>query len=79
MISLHKSGVIKLHTFSLDLEKFWLYFLKIWLFGSKLVSAPKTASSNFVLLEGLSLLSDFFLPEYGHSINCAANEVFGFS
>lgn len=80
MESLHKSWVIKLCPFPLALDKsFWLCFLKIWLFGSKLVSGPEIASSNFVLLKGLSLLSDFFLPRYGHSINYAANEVFGFS
>lgn len=80
MRRLHKSGVIKLRTCPLALHKsFWLCFLKIQLFGSKLVSGPKIAPSNFALLKGLSVLSDFFLPRYGHSINYAANEVFGFS
>lgn len=79
MISLHKPGVINLHTFPSALATIWFCFLKIWWFGSKLVAAPKIASLNFALLKGLSLLSDFFLPGYGHSIDCAANEVFGFS
>lgn len=73
-MSLHKSGVIEHFLIGF----LWLCFLKLWLFDSKLVSAPKIAS-NFALLKGLSLLSDFFLPGYGHSINYAANEVFGFS